>query len=89
MTIDELAGMIKGEFDNIGVEIKGIKGEIKEIKNDMASGFKELRADIKGLHQDHEEMELKISNVAYRFEVEDVKNQLNRLKQRADTLEHK
>ena len=75
MTIDELAGMIKGEFDNIG-------GEIKGIKSDMANGFKELKGG-------HEKLELKMSNVAYRFEVDDLKNQLNHLKQRVDYLEHK
>lgn len=68
MTIDELAGMIKVEFDNIGGEIKGIRGE-------MAKGFKDIK-------DDHEKLELKVSNVAYRFE-------LVELQKRVELLEKK
>ena len=75
MTIDELAGMIKGEFDNIG-------GEIKGIKSDMANGFKELKGG-------HEKLELKMSNVAYRFEVDDLKNQLNQQRELVEELRAK
>lgn len=82
MTIDDLARMVKGEFDNIGGEIKKVKSEIQGIKNEMAKGFKES-------NESHERLELRMSNVAYRFEVDDLKNQLNSLRQRVDFLEHK
>lgn len=75
ITIDQLAGMIKSEFDNMGEKIEKIKSE-------MTAGFKKLE-------QDHEKLELRMSNVAYRFEVDDLKNQLNLLRQRVDSLENK
>lgn len=75
ITIDHLAAMIKGEFDNMGEKIEKIKSE-------MSDGFKKLE-------QDHEKLELRMSNVAYRFEVDDLKNQLNILRQRVDSLENK
>ena len=68
MTINELARMIKGEFDDIG-------GEIKKIKGDMAKGFKEIK-------DSQENIELKLTNVAYRFE-------LVELQKRAELLEKK
>ena len=78
MTIDDLAGIIKGEFDNVengfkkvNTRFDGVDGELKELK------------------QGQENIELKLSNVAYRFEVDDLKNQLNNLRQRVDSLEHK
>jgi len=75
MTIDELAGMIKGEFDNIGGEIKGVKEEIKGIKSEMAKGFKESK-------DDHEKLELKMSNVAYRFELVELQKRVELLEKR-------
>lgn len=75
MTIDELAGMIKGEFDSAGHRFDKIDGEIKDIKSEMAEGFKELR-------NGQENIELKVSNVAYRFE-------LVELQKRVEFLEKK
>ena len=75
MTIDELAGIIKGEFDNVGGEIKGIKGEVREIKSEMMKGFKEIK-------DDHEKLELKMSNVAYRFELVELQKRVEFVEKR-------
>jgi len=85
ITIDKLAGIIKGEFDNVGRRFDKVNNRFNKIDADI----KEVKADIKGLHEDHENLELKMSNVAYRFEVDDLKNQLNLLRQRVDGLEKK
>lgn len=82
MTINELAGIIKGEFDNIGGEFDKVNSRFDKIENEMAEGFKELR-------EGHERLDLRMSNVAYRFEVDDLKNQLSQLRQRVDSLENK
>ncbi|MDO8668051.1 MAG: hypothetical protein Q7K35_03060 [bacterium] len=55
MTIDELAGMIKGEFDNVGGKFDKVNGRFDKIESEMAKGFKELK-------DDHEKLELKVSN---------------------------
>lgn len=78
MTIDELARIIKGEFDGIGAEFKKVDGRFDKLEGEL----KEIRVDIKGLHKDHEEIELKMSNVAYRFE-------LVELQKRVELLEKK
>ncbi|MDO9399074.1 MAG: hypothetical protein Q7T79_00080 [bacterium] len=75
ITIDELASIIKGEFDSIG-------DRFDSIETKMENGFKELR-------DSHERLELKVSNVAYRFEVNDLQSQLSLLRQRVDSLENK
>jgi len=68
MTIDDLAGIIKGEFDNAG-------HRFDKIESEMAKGFKELR-------DGQENIELKLTNVAYRFE-------LVELQKRVELLEKK
>ncbi|MDO8592175.1 MAG: hypothetical protein Q7R92_00200 [bacterium] len=68
ITLDFLAGMIKNEFDNVGHRFDKIESEMKE-------GFKESK-------DDHEKLELKVSNVAYRFE-------LVELQKRVELLEKK
>lgn len=78
MTINDLAGIIKGEFDNVNDELK----ELKVGQNNLGGELKELK-------QGQENIELKLTNVAYRFEVDDPKNQLNLLRHRVDSLEHK
>ena len=71
MTIDELAGIIKNEFDN------------------TYNRFDNIDSDIKKLKEDHERLDLRMSNFAYRFEVDDLKNQLVSLNQRVNNLENK
>lgn len=85
ITIDQLAGMIKSEFDNIGGKFDKIDDRFDKIDN----RFDKIDTDIKELKEGHERLDLRMSNVAYRFEVDDLKNQLNLLRQRVDSLENK
>ncbi len=65
LTIDDLGIMVKHGFD-----------EMDKNFNNMHKDIKEMRGDIKGLKQGQENIELKLSNVAYRFELEDVKQRV-------------
>ena len=44
--------------------------------------FDKVESEIKGLHQGQENIELKLSNVAYRFELEEVKQRVLMLEQK-------
>ncbi|MDD4271606.1 MAG: hypothetical protein PHF50_02265 [Patescibacteria group bacterium] len=78
MTIDDLAVIIKDEF-----------GHVNERFDKVDQRFDKVESDIKELKDGHERLELRMSNVAYRFEVDDLKNQLNLLRQRVDKMESK
>jgi hypothetical protein len=49
MTIDDLAVIIKDEFDNVNAKFDNVFGQLREVK------------------QGQENIELKLTNVAYRF----------------------
>lgn len=67
--IDDLAGMIKGEFDNISGKFDKVNSRFDKIDD----RFDKIDADIKELKDGHERLDLRMSNVAYRFEVDDLK----------------
>jgi predicted nucleic acid-binding Zn-ribbon protein len=76
MTLDDLAGIVKGEFDNVNNRF-----------NVMEKRFDNIDNQYKQISQEHENMELKLSNVAYRFELNDLQNQVNILRDKIDQLE--
>lgn len=55
---------------------------VKHGFDEMDNNFKEIRGDIKNLKQGQENIELKLSNVAYRFELEEVKQRVMVLEQK-------
>ena len=62
LTIDDLGIMVKQGFD--------------EVHQEMKYGFDKVGREIKELKQGQENIELKLSNVAYRFELEEVKQRV-------------
>ena len=68
ITIDDLAQMVQKEFVASHNELSGLRNEIKK--------------DIGDLKEGQERIELRLSNVAYRFEIID-------LQSRVETLEEK
>ncbi len=68
ITIDELAGIIKNEFDNVNKQFDNVNKQLKELK------------------QGHENIELRLANVAYRFELEEVKEMVKILRKQVETL---
>lgn len=68
---DDLGFMVKEGFDAVDKRFDAVDKDIKEIKG-----------DIKELKQGQENIELKLSNVAYRFELEEVKQRVMVLEQK-------
>jgi len=62
ITIDELGMMVKHGFD--------------DVQQGMNNRFDKIDKEIKELKQGQENIELKLSNVAYRFELEEVKQRV-------------
>jgi archaellum component FlaC len=71
ITINDLGAMIIKEFEKTNNEIGEVKKEVTEI-----------RGELKGLKQGQDDIEMRLTNVAYRFE-------LNELQQRVKMLEEK
>lgn len=79
ITIEDLALMVQAGFS--GAETS-VSKRFNKIEVEMAEGFKEIKADIKGLHQDHENIDLKLTNVAYRFELVELQKRVELLEKR-------
>ena len=71
ITIDELAGIIKNEFDGFGKRFDKMEGQLKDLK------------------QGQENIELKLTNVAYRFELQNLEMKVKKLSERVEVLEKK
>ena len=73
ITIDDLALMIKGGFDNNDKNFEKVNTKIDNI---------EIRME--NLEQGQEDIRLRLTNVAYRFEVEELKLKLSVLEAKYD-----
>ena len=73
ITINELAGMVKTGFD--------------EVTGAMKTGFEKVDGRLTALENGQEEIKLRLSNVAYRFELLILENQVKTLTKQLKTLE--
>ena len=68
ITLNDLAGMVKRGFDNVD---KGFDENVKEHQTMMQK--------LEGLENGVEEIKLKLDQVAYRFEIEELDRRLKRI----------
>ena len=73
ITLNELAGMVKTGFD--------------EMSGTMKAGFDKVENRLTTLENGQEEIKLRPSNVAYRFKVVELENQVKTLTKQMKTLE--
>lgn len=78
ITIDDLGIILNKEFGNINKEFGNINKE-----------FKNVHAQLKELKQGQKNIELKLTNVAYRFEMKELEGVVEALKQRVEILERR
>ncbi len=80
ITTEDLAGMTKRGFDEIG-EI------VKNGFNEMRQGFETINKNISILSEnntrDHEDIKLRLDNVAYRFELVELQKRVEVLEKKA------
>ena len=72
ITINELARMVKTGFD--------------EMSGTMKAGFDKVENRLTTLENGQEEIKLRLSNVAYRFEIVELENQVKTLTKEMKTL---
>jgi len=72
ITINELAGMVKTGFD--------------EVHGAMKAGFDKVENRLTTLETGQEEIKLRLTNVAYRFEIVELENQVKTLTKEVKTL---
>ncbi len=77
ITIDELARMIQGGFNELREEMNGrfnkVEGDISELKEGQ-----------KNLEQGHEKIMLRLDNVAHRFELKELEERVVVLEQKVE-----
>jgi hypothetical protein len=76
VTLDNLAGMIKCGFDDMGGRIVGVEKKVdgfeKSLKKELA-----ILSEINT--REHEEIKLRLDNVAYRFELVELQKRVDKL----------
>ena len=82
ITLDNLAGMIQNQFAEASKQLGDFKGEVNKRFDTVDQRFDKVDQEIKELKQGQENIELKVSNVAYRFELEEVKQRVMVLEQK-------
>lgn len=76
MTLDTLAGMVKHGFDDVDKNIGKVNGRIGTLETKMNGRMDTLENGI-------EEIKLKLDQVAYRFELEELARRVRRLEMKA------
>jgi len=70
ITLDDLAVMIQNQFGEVNNQFGGLKSEFNKRFDKLENGQKEL-------FQSQEEISLKLSNVAYRFELKELEGKVS------------
>ena len=68
-TVDKLAGMTKRGFDAVTDDVNGMKEEVVKLRERNAL--------------DHEDLKLRLDNTAHRFELDDLKERVTNLEEKA------
>lgn len=68
-TIEDLAVLVQEEF--------------LAVRKEMNIGFKELKAEIQAIKADLEDIKLRMGEMAFRFEIQDIEKRLRKLELKA------
>lgn len=79
ITLEDLARMIKQEFDHNSEEFTGIHEQFRSI----GKQFKELRGELQDLKDGQHAILVRLDNVAYRFEVSELERRVGILEKRS------
>ncbi|MDP3014978.1 MAG: hypothetical protein Q8N28_00980 [bacterium] len=74
-TIEDLAVLVQGEFLNVDKNFK-------ELRNEMGNGFRSLRNEILEIKSDLEDLKLRMGEMVFRFEIQDVERRLKRVEEK-------
>ena len=79
ITLDNLAGMVKRGFDGVDKRFDGVDKRLDGVDK----RFDKIENTLKNFREEnsleHEEIKLRLSQVAYRFEVEELDRRLKRV----------
>ena len=79
ITLDNLAGMVKRGFDGVDKRFDGVDKRL----NGVDKRFDKIENTLKNFREEnsleHEEIKLRLSQVAFRFEVEELDRRLKRV----------
>ena len=75
ITLDDLAAMVSSGFIEVGERIGKVEEAVGIIKQDVGT----LKSDVNILKQGQEEILLRLTNVAYRFELVDLQRRAQKV----------
>jgi hypothetical protein len=78
-TIDDLAGIVKAEFDNIRGEFDNVRTEFDNVKSEFRAGFDSVGKRLDRLEHGQEEILIKLDNKADKFEVKDFQKRMGKV----------
>ncbi len=87
-TIDDLATMVQAGFNDIHDQFAGIQGQFVGIQDQFAGiqdQFAEMRAELRRLDNGQTEILLRLDNVPYRFELQELDQRVTRLEGLVDS----
>ncbi|MFA6549142.1 MAG: hypothetical protein WCT39_04345 [Candidatus Margulisiibacteriota bacterium] len=78
VTNEDLATLIKGEFNRVDERLGGMENRIENLEQSV----KGLEQGQKNLEEGQEEIKLRLTNVAYRFEVKKLGERVTKLEKK-------
>jgi archaellum component FlaC len=84
-TLDDLARMVKVGFDETGKRLDGVEKRLDGVEKRLGGGEKRLNGvegEIESLKEGQERIELRLSNVAYRFELLELQGRVKILEEK-------
>jgi transcriptional regulator with XRE-family HTH domain len=79
ITLDDLAGMVKRGFDGVDKRFEGVDKRFEQIAERLDRFGTALKNFREENTLEHEEIKLRLSQVAYRFELEEMDKRLKRV----------
>lgn len=83
MTLDTLAGMVKHGFDDVDKNLGKVNGRIGTLETKIGTLETKMNGRMDTLENGIEEIKLKLDQVAYRFELEELARRVRRLEMKA------
>lgn len=93
ITLDNLAVMIKAGFDEVGGRFDSVEGRLDNLENGqeetngrltaLEHGQEETNGRLTALERGQEDIKLRLDNVAYRFEINDLDRRVKFLEHQA------
>ena len=82
-TIEDLGILVQQEFLTVNEKLKGLKGEVQQEFLTVNEKLKDLKNEILEIKSDIDDIKLRMGEMAFRFEIQDIEKRLKKLEAKA------